>query len=491
MARSPLPGLMLLYLVTRLVGLTALPMFLDESWHISWSMWIPEGKEWDSPWLFGKGVNIFVNALLFPWAGDRYLAATRLVTVLFGGLTLLAVYAAARRLYDERTAAVAALLYLFSPYALFYDRLVLTDPVQSAFATLSLLFCVRAAQQGRARDGALLGLLLALSVFAKASGLLAFLTPALAWLFLARERTRAARAFGVAYATSLALVAWPLKVFFATTSTVRAAVDKSQEGPFGRVVENAPLAWEWVASYWTLPLLGLAAGGLLAALARRERAGLFLGAGVLLPLLAYLAVSSLWFPRYLVFLTPPLSILAGAALVSLLRLMRAPSGAWAGALLLVLLPALRFDFFLWTDPAKAPLPEVERFQFVNGWPSGYGVRDTLAFLREQARSRKGGVRVVLQSGARRTLALASSVEFRYHGFVVVTDLRLDDPAAPATLAAFAREMTTFVVVPMPHRGGRPSPSAFGPARLVLETRKPDGTLCDQVYEMCPDNGCGS
>jgi hypothetical protein len=149
-----------------------------------------------------------------------------------------------------------------------------------------------------------------------------------------------------------------------------------------------------------------------------------------------------------------------------------------------LLPSLRFDWFLWTDPSKAPLPDVERFQFVNGWPSGYGTRDTLAFLRSQAERSRGGVRVVLQSGARRTIALASSVEFRYHGFVVVTDLRLDDPAAAATLAAWAREMPTFVVVPPAHRNKRPEPGALGSARLVLETRKPDGTLCDQVYELC-------
>ena len=480
MSRSPLPGLLLLYFVTRLVGITALPMFLDESWHISWSMWIAEGKEWDSPWLFGKGVNIFLNALLFPWAGERYLVATRLVTVLFGALTLAAVFAAARRLYDDRTALVAALLYLFSPYALFYDRLVLTDPVQSTFATLALLWSVRTAQDGRAKDGVLLGLLLALSVFAKASGLLAFLTPAVAWLLLARERAKSARAFGIAYAIGAALVAWPLKVFFATTSTVRAAVDKSQEGPFGRLLENAPLAWEWVAGYWTLPVLALAVVGLALALVTRARAGLFLSGLIVLPLAAYLAVSSLWFPRYLVFLTPPLAILAGAALAALARQPR----ALVATLALVLLPSLRFDWFLWTEPAKAPLPEVERFQFVNGWPSGYGTRDTLAFLREQAERRRGGVRVVLQSGARRTIALAGSVEFRYHGFVVVTDLRLDDPAAPATLAVWAREMPTYVVVPPPHRNKRPSPGALGSARLVLETRKPDGTLCDQVYELC-------
>jgi 4-amino-4-deoxy-L-arabinose transferase-like glycosyltransferase len=481
-------GLGLLYLATRLPGLTALPMFLDESWHISWSMWIAEGKEWDSPWLFGKGLSIFTCALLFPWAGDRYLAAARLVTVAFGALTLAGVHAATRRLYDRETALAASLLYVLSPYAIVYDRLVLTDPVQSAFATLALWMSVRTAQSGLLRDGVVLGLLLALCVFAKALGVLAFLTPALAFLLLPGERRARARAFAAAYAVAVALVAYPLWKFLSQTETVRAAIDKSEAGAVGRVLDNAPLAWEWVSSYWTLPVLGLAALGLLAAAARRSRPGLFLAAAVLLPLLAFLSISTLWFPRYLVFLTPPLLMLAAAALGGLVR----PTRLRLAVLLLALLPALRFDLLLWTDPARAPLPAVERFQYVDGWPSGYGLRDTLAFLRAQLARHPGGVRVVLQSTARRTAAFALSVAFRYEGWLVVEDLRLDDPAAAGTLAGWAREMPTFVLVPPPHRAPRASAAALPPgARLVLETRKPDGSLCDQLYELCRAADCGS
>jgi 4-amino-4-deoxy-L-arabinose transferase-like glycosyltransferase len=484
-------GLGALYLATRLAGLTALPMFLDESWHISWSMWIAEGKEWDSPWLFGKGVSIFASALLFPWAREHFLAAARLVTVLFGALTLLGVHLAARRLYDRETAFVASALYLFSPYALFYDRLVLTDPVQSAFATLSLWMSVRTAESGRARDGALLGLLLALSVFAKALGVLAFFTPALAFALLPGERRPRLRAFAIAYGVAAALVGYPLWRFLTETATVRAAIDKSEAGPVGRILDNAPLAWEWVSTYWTLPVLALAAGGLLHAAWRRSRPGLLLGGVVALPLLAFLAISTLWFPRYLVFLTPPLVILAGAALTALVRAANARR-LLVAAVALALLPALRFDALLWTDPTRAPLPAVERFQFVDGWPSGYGLRDTLDFVRGQLRSHKGGVRVVLQSTARRTAAFAFSVAFRYEGWLIVDDLRLDDPAAAGTLAGWAREMPTFVVIPPPHRAPRPAPELLPPgARLVLETRKPDGSLCDQVYELCPAGGCGS
>jgi len=489
-----------LYLVTRLVGLTDLPEFLDESWHISWSMWIAEGEEWDKPWLWGKGLSIFVSALLFPWARDHYLLAARLVTVLFGALALAGVLAAGRRLYDRETAIIASLLYVFCPHSLFYDRLALVDSVQSAFAGLSLLASVRVAESGRIKDGAVLGLLLALSVFTKTLGVVAFFTPALAFALLPRRRAACARAFAVAYAVGAGLVAYPLLRFFATTQTVRAAIDKSQEGPLGRTLDNAPVVWEWLSKYWTLPLLALATAGFLAAMLRRSRPGLFLGGAVLLPLSAFLAISSVWFPRYLVFLTPPLALLAGATLTSLVRAAGArakaatkpPAWAWAMALALVLLPALRFDYLLWTDPPRAPLPEVEQLQFVNGWPSGYGGRETIEFLREQARRHHGGVNVVLQSDARRTMAFASAAAFHYDGWVVVSGIRLADPAAAAALATLAREMPTFLVIPE-QRGSRPRPTvdALLPARLLLETRKPDGSLCHQVYALCPEPGCGS
>lgn len=496
--RRPLLLLLLLYTVTRLWALTALPMFLDESWHLNWSMWIAEGKEWEVPWQYGKGLNIFVNALLFPWIGEGYLWAARAVTVAFGGLATVAVFGAARRLYDPTSAVVAAVLYIACPYALFYDRLVLTDPVQSAFAALSLWWSVRVACSGRPGQGVVLGLLLALSVFAKALGVLVLLTPALAFGALPERRRAVLRAFGAAYATAGLLVAYPLWRFFSETSTVRAAIDKSDEGPLGRAVENAPLAWEWISSLWTLPLLGLAVLGLLAAAARRERAGLFLGGAVALPLLALLGVATLWFPRYLVFLTPPLAILAGATLAAALRAgwriagrgATPPAWGFAVATLLALLPALRFDFWLWTDPSRAPLAEVERFQYVDGWPSGYGVRDTVAFLREQLRRRPSGIRVVLHSAARRTTAFALGVAFRYEGWLVVDDLRVDDPAAPATLAGWARQMPTFLVVPPPHRTPRPDVAALVPSsRLALETKKPDGSTCDQVFEICTEAGC--
>jgi len=52
------------------------------------------------------------DALVVPWAGENTLWASRCLTVAFGALTLLAILALARRLYDEPTALVAGGLYV-------------------------------------------------------------------------------------------------------------------------------------------------------------------------------------------------------------------------------------------------------------------------------------------------------------------------------------------------------------------------------------------
>ncbi len=199
-----------LYCASRLVQLTSLPIFLDEITHIRWAVEIAEGEKWLRPWNYGKGLSIFANALLFPWAFDHYLWASRALTVAFSALTLAAGCAAARRLLAEHSVAVFALLYLACPYALFYDRLALTDPPMATFAALALYFSVRLQADPAPRFALLLALVLVLAVFTKATALLVFLVPGLAFLVLGPLERRRFVAFAAAGATALAALAWPL-----------------------------------------------------------------------------------------------------------------------------------------------------------------------------------------------------------------------------------------------------------------------------------------
>jgi hypothetical protein len=491
-------GLSVAYLVTRLVALTALPIFFDETGHIRWAIWISQGQKIEKPWQYGKGLPIFANALLFPWARDHALWASRALTVLFGAGTLTGAVLLGRALGGARVGWLAGLFYVACPYALLYDRLALTDPALGMFAVFVALLSLRLAQRWRGRDGVALGLALALAVFAKALGALLFFAPAAAVLLIAPRRLRRPGPLVIAYLIGGALVAHPLLRYFQVTATVRVAVSKSDAGLWERLAANLPLAASWLWRYWTMGLIALALIALAHAVRHRSRPVGFVVVFLALPVLGFAAVGDIWFPRYLVFLTGPFVALAavGADALAAALARRWPGGAGrAGAvagLVLALLPSARLDLELLRDPARAALVDLDRFQYVTGWPSGYGVRDTIAFVHAERARHPEGLTVVTHSRTVRTTARALDLEFAYGDGVRVEDLNFDHPAAMPLLAEWARERPTLVVIePAQAKSRRPDPALFASLGGVVAARtyKPDGELCDEIYRLCGGARC--
>jgi hypothetical protein len=108
------------------------------------------------------------------------------------------------------------------------------------------------------------------------------------------------------------------------------------------------------------------------------------------------------FSRYLLFAAVPLCLLAAGALAWLAKLaaqrlarlgavsvepaaLRA--GLLAGGLVLAQAPVLPFTFSIVVTPARAPLPAVDHFQYLEQWYALYGLGEVADFLRAQARER--------------------------------------------------------------------------------------------------------
>lgn len=476
-------ALLALYLASRLYGLTALPLFHDETTHVRLATRIAEGEKWLRPWNYGKGLSLFLNALLFPWAFDHYAWASRALTVGFGALSLFAGLLAGRRLWDAPTAGLFGLLYLVCPFVLFHDRLALTDPPMAAFAALVLLFSVRLGEDPRPRRALLLALALVLAVLTKATALLVFATPLAALVLLGPLERRRATAFALAVGFAAAVLAWPVHRFLATTPTVPLAVGHRDAQLLSRLAENLRLALSWLTAYLSFPVALLALAGLTLGLWRRERAAPFLACLVLVPVLAFSAVSTLWFPRYLVFVAVPALLLAARGF--LLFTARLPVVVRALLLLLALLPALRLDRDILSAPERAALPEVDRGQFVLGWPSGYGAAGTVTFVREELKRRPDGLTVVVHVHARRTTWHALGLEFAREPRVDLRDLDLTQPSNLDLLAAWAHAKPTLLVLsPVRPARARPDPSTWAHlGRLVSRSCKPGGNLCDEVYRL--------
>jgi hypothetical protein len=490
-------GLFAAYFASRLAALTTLPIFFDETGHIRWAVWISQGQRMEKPWQYGKGIPIFANALLFPWAADHYLWASRALTVLFGAGTMAGAILLGRALAGARAGWLAGLFYVVLPYALVYDRLVLTDAAQGTFAAFVAVLSLRLVERWRVRDGLLLAVALALCVFSKALGVLLVFAPAAAVLLLAPRRLLRPLPLVAAYVATAALIAYPLMRYLQVTATVRVAVAKSDAGLWERLASNLPLAATWLRGYWTDGLIALALAALVHALVTRGRAALFVALLVAVPIVALAAVGDIWFPRYLVFLAAPFVALAARGAEALLSTIeRRGTGARASALaglVLLLFPALRFDLQLLRDPARAGLVEEDRFQYVMGWPSGYGVRETIEFVRAERDRHPDGITVVTHSRTVRTTARALDLEFAYPRGVRVEDLNFDrlDGAMPL-LVEWSRERPTLVVIEPPQgKSRRPDPSVFADLRgeVVARTYKPDGSLCDEIYRLCGGQRC--
>lgn len=485
------------YFVSRLYALTLLPIFIDETDQLRRALWISEGERLFHSWNYGKGLGVWVTAAVLPLAADP-LWAGRALVVGFGAVTLWACREIAAHLFGARVALAAAGLYILCPYTLMYDRLALSDPVAASFAALALLASLRLARNPRPAAGARAGLALALATLSKVNALPAFAAPAAVAVALRCVSREHRRALAVAYGVAVAVVAYPLWSFLSTPRVVEVGIGATGEaGPWAgggsKLGRNIGLAWEWLSGYWTLPLLALAALGVALVARERRREAWLLAFLALGPVAAYLPIARIWFPRYLVLSCVPLLVLAAMGLVAAAQRLRSvwPRQGAAPALLgfsLAVIPALRFDFALWTDPPRAPLPRLERYQYLNGWPSGYGVRETVEFFRQALARDPEGLTIVAHGPSRRTTLQALGLYFAREPRVELRLFDLNDPGVREPLRTLAARQPTYLLVSLVHRSKvKPRPGTWGgqvAKRLI--TRKPDRSVCDEVYALLPD-----
>ena len=231
--------------------------------------------------------------------------------------------------------------------------------------------------------------------------------------------------------------------------------------------------------------------GLLIGAARTEqrRAVLLLALVTLGPAIAFVAISGIWYPRYLLLTTVPLLPLAALGFVAVARLVlrHAPRGrVMAGVLVAslfaaVVAPALRFDRALWTDPAQAPFPTLDRFQYVTGWPSGYGSRESVEFLRAERRRRPEGL-VLVTPGPSTT---ANAVRLLWANDPSV-EVRSVDPSEDPPAGGSRRAV--FVIVSLSEGVRLPDHWARDVTREYA-SYKPDGTPADALYRACAGGSC--
>ncbi|MFQ5716606.1 MAG: ArnT family glycosyltransferase [Nitrospinales bacterium] len=404
------------YLGSRLTHLTVLPIFNDEAVYLHWAqmaredfsnLWISiltDNKKPLTTWLLALSLNLSHDPL---WAG-------RTVSVVAGFFSLIGVYQIGRHLGSPRVGALAAFLYIVSPYHLFFDRMVTEFGLLNCFFVWTVWLTLALFQKGaepKPFHYRLLAFLVGFGLLTLSTAVLfVFLPIAFKWAFLNDRRGPPWKPLLIAYAAGLAVGLFP---FVILSSELHDLTLKSyfiprqhslgQENIFHlllgiplKAAANLRTLLEYFTGYLTWPICLLAA--LLPVLRFKtlnvNREGLILSVYFLLPAFVLLGTAGQGFSRYYLFCATPLLWWAALSLARVWEALpkklsaRTRSAVFALLLFSSIFPAAKFDYALITQPETAPFIDTDRYQYVGSQFSGYGVPEAVAFLREMATDQK-------------------------------------------------------------------------------------------------------
>jgi len=439
--------LLILYLVLRTTNILSLPIFTDEAIYVRWSQigsrdanWrfisLTDGKQPLFTWIAMVLMRLVPNALL----------AGRLVSVFSGVAGMTGIGVLAHELFrSKRIALVASFLYVISPFALVYDRMALYDSLVAAFSLWSLYFAVRLVRTLRLDMALVLGMVLGAGMLNKTSGFLSlYLVPVTLLLFdwTAKERkSRLLRWGGLVVLSALlsqmmysVLRLSPFFHIIGQKDTVFIyTVSEWLTHPVQFLRGNLNGVFDWLIHYLTWPVFVASLLPVVAFWSKiREKAVLYLW--WIGPFVALALFGKVLYPRFILFMSMPLLLLAAVTIDWILRRW---GRQYVGALLIaiVILPSIYADYFVLTNFAYAPIPQADKGQYISDWPAGGGVKEVNAYLAQEAT--KGSI-IVYTEGTFGLLPYAVEIDLVDNPNIAIRGiwpLPLEPPAAMLEEAA--------------------------------------------------------
>lgn len=184
--------ILLLFWLTRLNGLSSFPFFIDEGLHVFFS----EMTLKVSPVAYANKYYLFSiwwwSVLGVPFGDPIWMS--RAATVLAAVVGLGAAVGLGKLAAGLWGALSVGLVYLFSVYHMFFERLTLADPISAAAVLVAAYFGYRLSRRTSDLDAVLTGLAAFVAVGAKLSALPYLSIPVIAWVVFVLKRPGHARA---------------------------------------------------------------------------------------------------------------------------------------------------------------------------------------------------------------------------------------------------------------------------------------------------------
>ncbi len=402
-SRLALSGIVLsaLYFFTRLYNISKLPLFTDEAIYTRWS----QIARFDPNWRFisltdGKQPSfVWINVVFMKFISDPLLAG-RLVSVASGFFGMVGIFILAKVIFKSQKAGIiASFIYVIYPFTLVYDKMALYDSLVGTTIIWGLIFQVLLVKLRRLDTALILGFIIGFGVLTKSSAFfLIYLFPFSLLLFDFKQKNRVKE-----------LLKW---VGLAGVSTVLAYGFYSmlRLSPFFHIIgeKNGIFVYpvrdwlmhpveffignwngltNWLLMYSTIPFLVLIFMSFILGKSKFFREKMFLFLWFFAPFIALALFGRILYPRFILFMTIPLLVLAAYSLDYLTDKIK---GNFLKLVVLILVFAfiVRSDFYILTDFARAPIAKPDTDQFMNAWPAGGGLKEIIPYLADQAKDKK-------------------------------------------------------------------------------------------------------
>lgn len=397
-------AIFVLALFLRLYNITVLPIFGDEAIYIRWAQvmgaepglrFVPlsDGKQPLFMWVLMFLVRRFSDPLFIG----------RLTSAFYGISTLLGVFVLTYYLFrNKRAALLAASIYAITPFALFFDRMALVDSMLSMFGIWTLFFGTVTAKTLRLDFAILTGFVLGGALLTKSPAIFFAILLPITWIVSSWQKKNK-----LVYLIKLiALLFTSLTVGYGMYNILRlgesfqmlAMRNQDYVFPFVHVLSSPldPLigyfgrvfTWFWQLGPSVFILLVFL--GIYLNLRKSKKEVLLLSVWAFLPVIVSGEFAKVFTARYIVFVVPVFSILAGISFIG-------KRYRYIVALLLIffVIHALIIDKFILSEVEKVPLPRTERSGYLEEWTAGTGIKEVSEIIREEAKNLPAGRQVVV------------------------------------------------------------------------------------------------
>ena len=385
------------YFVLRLPNLTLQPIFADEAIYIRWAqvmraeptlrfVSVSDGKTPLFMWLMISLFKIFKDPLF----------AGRFLSVFAGFFTLLGVFFLTKKVFNIKAGLWAALIYVVTPYTVFFDRMALVDSMLAGFTIWVIYFAILLTQVLRLDLAMILGYLLGGTILTKTPGLLNLLILPISILGFKKTGKNSLIKLIVLWgvAIGIALIMYNILRLgpeFQKLSSRNADYVFSPLELLGRPLDpfipHLRDMQDWFPKLFTPPILILIAIGIFFTLKKLNRGAIVVLMWALMPLLFSMAFLKTFTARYLLTSIAPLLVFAGFGLYKILEKITLKTNIKIFIGLVVVLPlSLQFDYQLIISPPPQDLPKEERIGYFEDWTAGYGFSEIADYLLEQKKT---------------------------------------------------------------------------------------------------------